>query len=111
MDEAVRVALLALTYRECWRQGYRSYTEILDDFAEVPDELSLATVIGANMLAPFDWEMLNELSFRNGQSDEGDFLPLARAIAPSDPLRAEALLHACPPNGRKSTRAWAAHLR
>lgn len=97
--EAVRdVALLALIYRECYLTRRTSLDAINDDLDACPGEVSWLTMIAADKLTPYDWELVAQLE---GPSD---FMRLARRV---DPLRAEALLHAVPPSGRCSQRPWA----
>ena len=102
MHEVREVALLALLYRENYLARRTGLDSIADDQEVCPGELSWLTMIGADTLTEYDWAIIGDL---DGPSD---FLRLARTV---DPLRAEALLHAVPPNGRCSHKPWAEHYR
>jgi hypothetical protein len=104
VDEIVRVALYALVYREVYKARHRCMDDVLDDIETCPSEVSLALLIGSQYLEDADWAVLHQLQ------KESDFVQVARQIAREDPFGAEVLLHACPPNGRRSKRAWAAKL-
>lgn len=98
MHEVREVALLALIYRECYLNRRDSPDAIGDDLDTCPGEVSWLTMIALHRLTESDWTLLAALE------EPSDFLPLARRL---DPLRAEALMHAVPPKGRCSQRAWA----
>ena len=98
MEPVCDVALLALIYRECYLARHVDPESIIEDSENCPGEISLVRLIAGHRLTPADWELLRALE---GHSD---FLALA---CRADPLRAEALMHACPPNGRCSAKAWA----
>jgi hypothetical protein len=98
MHEVREVALLALLYRENYLAGRTELDSIATDQEVCPGELSWLTMIGSYTLTPSDWAILGDLDERS------DFLRLARIV---DPLRAEALMHAAPPNGRCSRKPWA----
>jgi hypothetical protein len=99
MEEARNVALLALIYREQYLERRQGLDSIADDLESCPGEVSWLTMIAVDRLTPGDWALLRKLD------EPSDFLRLARRV---DPLRAEALLHAVPPNGRCSLKLWAA---
>jgi hypothetical protein len=98
MESLEDVALLALIYRECFLARHVDPESIIEDSETCPGEISLVRLIAGHRLTPADWELLRALEAPS------DFLALARR---ADPLRAEALMHACPPNGRCSAKAWA----
>lgn len=98
MTEPRDVALLALIYREQYLARRTGLDSVADDLDTCPGEVSWLTMIAVHRLTEYDWELLSEL---RGSSD---FLRLARGV---DPLRAEALMHAAPPNGCCSQRPWA----
>jgi hypothetical protein len=104
MNEIVRVALYALVYREVYKACHTCTEDVLDDIEVCPSEVSLALLIGSQYLDDDDWRVLNQLQ------EASDFLQVARQIARNDPFRAEVLMHACPPKGRRSERPWAAEL-
>jgi hypothetical protein len=98
MTELREVALLALLYREQYLNLRTSLDSIAEDQDVCPGELSWLSMIGADTLTEYDWAILRDLD------QPSDFLRIARI---ADPLRAEALLHAVPPNGRCSRKPWA----
>jgi hypothetical protein len=98
MTELREVALLALLYRENYIARRTGLDSIGQDQEVCPGELSWLTMIGADALTEYDWAIINDLD------QPSDFSRLARIV---DPLRAEALLHAVPPNGRCSRKPWA----
>lgn len=103
MTSEVRdVALLALIYREQYLARRTGLDSVGRDLETCPGEVSWLTMIGVDRLTPYDWALLRELN------EPSDFLALARR---TDPLRAEALLHAVPPNGCCSKRPWAQSFR
>jgi hypothetical protein len=104
IDDEVAVALWALVYRVAYFRHYTCAEDALTDLECCPGEVSLATLIASERLREEDWELIRRLD------GPRSYLPLAREIVTDDPFRAEVLLHACPPNGRKSDRGWAAHL-
>jgi hypothetical protein len=104
MNEITRVALFALVYREAHKTRAQSSENLLEDVDVCSGEVSLATLLGSCYLTEEDWVLLNQLQ------GPDDFLPLARRIVHEDPFRAEVLLHACPPHGRRSNSGWAASL-
>jgi hypothetical protein len=92
------VALRALMYREMFLAGYTSLDDILSDSESAPGTLSFLTLIASEQMGPKDWACLN------GVRNHG-FLRVAREHP--DPHYAEVLLHAKPPQGVKSKKAWA----
>jgi hypothetical protein len=98
MHEVREVALLALLYRENYLARRTGLDSITEDAEVCPGELSWLSMIGAEALTEYDWAIIR------GLDGPSDFLRLARIV---DPLRAEALMHAVPPNGRCSRRPWA----
>lgn len=98
MHQLRDVALLALLYREAYLNRWDSLDSIATDQDVCPGELSWLSILAADRLTGPDWAILATLN------EPGDFLRLARLL---DPLRAEALMHAVPPNGRCSRKAWA----
>jgi hypothetical protein len=98
MEPVRDVALLALIYRENFCMRREDLDSVADDLDACPDEVSWLTMLGVHVLTPADWKLLRALE------TDSDFLRFARR---ADPLRAEALMHACPPNGRCSAKAWA----
>jgi hypothetical protein len=92
------VALRALMYRQCYAAGHTSLDDILEDSENAPGSLSFLTLVAAEQMGPADWAALSGVR-RHG------FLRVAREHP--DPHYAEVLLHAKPPNGVKSKKAWA----
>lgn len=91
-DEVERVALLALTYRELWRNwscvGPRTDgSEIVDDLDNGREDLSLLTLMGSRAMSDLDWVVIRTL-------DRPDVLAsLLKDIVEIEPWRAEAILH------------------
>ena len=101
-SEVRDVALLALIYREAYRNRWEDLDSIATDQDVCPGELSWLSMIAADRLTTSDWAIVRDLD------EPSDFLRLARIV---DPLRAEALMHAVPPNGRCSRKRWAEPIR
>lgn len=102
-----QVAVRALIYSECARQGFYSLGDLVAaSHRDAGSELSEATLRAAHDLSGLDWAILKDL--RDTGHRAASYASKAREIAPWFPYRAEALLHAAPPNGRRSQRAWAA---
>lgn len=87
MSDVDRVALLALIYRE-HHNAHHSGPEGLLDFESCPGEVNLATMLGSESLTGFDWLLIRAMQ------TGCDLNPLAAEL---DSTRAEALLHAWPP--------------
>lgn len=104
MNETTRVALYALVYREAYKNRCWSSEGLLELVEIAPGDVSLATLLGSQYLSKDDWNVLHQLD------EPSDFMRVARHIVRDDPFRAEVLLHACPPRGRRSERPWAAAL-
>jgi hypothetical protein len=96
------VTLLELVYREHHNERHTGLMSVLDDLASFPGEISFATLMGSAALTELDWELVADLE------RPGHLLAIAWAVNEDDPRRAEALLHALPPNGVRSYDAWAA---
>jgi hypothetical protein len=94
------VALLALLFREAHRNRWESIDSIAADQDVCPGELSWFSMLAAHQFTAWDWSIIRRLS------EPADFVRIAKQS--TDPLRAEALLHAAGPNGRRSRREWAA---
>ena len=92
------VALRALMYRQVYLAGYTSLEDILADSENAPGTLPFLTLIAAEQMQPPDWACLS------GVRKHG-FLRVAREHPNAH--YAEVLLHAKPPNGVKSKKAWA----
>jgi hypothetical protein len=104
VHETARVALYALVYREAYKNRCWSSEGLLELVEIAPGDVSLATLLGSQYLSKDDWNVLHQLD------EPSDFMRVARQIVRDDPFRAEVLLHACPPRGRRSERPWAAAL-
>lgn len=106
--EDAQVAILALTYQALWRQRVSCELALFDFAEEEPGEISWCVLFALDLLTDADWDVMWRLV-----EDEEDFVSVARSLRFSDPLRAEALLHApvesrCP-RGRwpeQLTRRW-----
>jgi hypothetical protein len=98
MIELRDVALLALIYREQYLARRSGLDSIADDLDTCPGEVSWLTMLAVDRLTSYDWSLVGAIA------GPEDFLPLA---CRADPPRAEALMHAVPPNGRCSQRPWA----
>lgn len=94
------VALLALLYRHAWQNRWESIDDIISEQENAAGELSWFSMLVAHQFTSHDWELMRALD------EPSDFTVLARGEP--DPLRAEALLHAAPPSGRRIKRKWAA---
>jgi hypothetical protein len=98
MEPVRDVALLALLYREAYRNRWESIDSIATDQDVCPGELSWLSMLVAHTFTSHDWSVVRELNER------ADFVRRARQ---ADPLRAEALLHAAPPDGHHCRKRWA----
>lgn len=96
-----KVAALALVYRACHLNQHSGPDSVLVDIECCPGEISLATLAGSQ-LDEVDWRLIAVLETPKR------LLAVARVVAQHDQLRAEALMHALPPGGRRSRRQWAA---
>jgi hypothetical protein len=104
VNEVTLVALYALAYREAYKHHCWAGEHLIELYDCAPGDVSLATLLGSQLLNRQDSELLCQLD------EADDFMRLARKIVRRDPFRAEVLLHACPPHGRRSRRPWAAAL-
>lgn len=98
MEPARNVALLALIYRENYCAHRTSLDAIGDDQDTCPGEISWLTMLAVG-LPQLDWAILTELE------QSGRFGRVAQGL---EPLRAEAVLHAKPPDGHRTRMPWAA---
>jgi len=89
-------ALLALIYRHAYCNRWESIDSITADQEVCPGELSWLSMLAARLPAR-DWEILSAVN------EPPDFARLAQRL---DALRAEALLHAAPPDGTYPTGWW-----
>jgi hypothetical protein len=90
------VALLALLYRECYRNRWTSIDGIQTDQEICPGELSWLSMLAA-LLPQADWQVIATLV----ETDR--FEAVARCL---DPIRAEAVLHAALPRGVHPSGSW-----
>ena len=91
------VALLALLYRHAYTNRWECIDDIATDQEIAPGELGWLSMMVA-LLPDYDWQVIAKL-----EEPADTFERVARRL---DPLRAEAVLHALPPNGAYPTRAW-----
>lgn len=104
-SEVRDVALLALIYREAYRNRWEDLDSIATDQDVCPGELSWLSMIAADRLTEKDWQIIASLD------EARDFTRQAQRVRRSDMLRAEALLHAGPPSGWYPTGSWAEAIR
>jgi hypothetical protein len=100
------VAILALVYRTLWRERYESPENLTDDFEACPGGISFLGMIGSQYLQETDWGIVRIMD------ESGSPTRLADDLAPIDPLRTEALLHAWPDDPRDDLPedGWAAQV-
>jgi hypothetical protein len=103
MNRPEDVAALALAYRTCHAKSFFSAASVDDDLATAAGEHSLVVLEASRVFKKVDWRatwMLSQPPYA---------VRLARLLlARGEGLRAEAILHAIPPNGRRTRKAWAA---
>jgi hypothetical protein len=103
MYAPARVAALAVLYRACQLNHHRGPESVLEDLSSCSGEVSLATLEASRAFKRVDWEIVAVLDRPE------HVLATARALLQQDdPLRAEAMMHALPPHGRRSRKQWAA---
>ena len=88
------VAALALTYRELHNAHILSPKDFVDDREAMPDELGLLVRAVAAELTELDWLVLKTFD-----QTEHSWAVVAEEVYGVDPSRAEAMLHAWPPDG------------
>jgi hypothetical protein len=86
------VAALALTYRELHNAHVLSPQDFVDDREGNPDELGLLVRAVASQMTDVDWLVLRTFDDANGS-----WAVVAEDVHNVDPARAEAMLHAWPP--------------
>jgi hypothetical protein len=101
MVPAEKVALLALVYAQLYMARHSDPDNLLEDFEVCRGEVTLAAMIGSQAAEPFDWFLIRAMD------DPAALRATARDVAEVDPLRAEALLHAWPPEADGPNDAWA----
>ena len=109
------VATLALVYRTCAREHYGSHptAALLDDLRSDRGRVSFAAMLGSNFeQTDADLvEIIERAGVRLADPHSQTFspVPLVRELAPLDPFRTEALLHAWPYDPREEVAAeeWA----
>lgn len=92
MPGVQRVALLALVFQTVGRHPDPDPLGCLEDVEVAPGELSLLYLTSTTHLSELDWALLRIRAWRPQALPE-----IAEVLAIADPLRAEALLHAWPP--------------
>jgi hypothetical protein len=88
------VAALALTYRELHNAHILSPKDFVDDREAMPDELGLLVRAVASQMTDLDWLVLKTFD-----DASGSWAVVAEDVHGVDPARAEAMLHAWPPEG------------
>jgi hypothetical protein len=89
------VAVLALAYREAWRNRHSGAISVEEDMEVCREEISLLAMVASQALQPEDWAIIAIM-------DE-HYSPLAigRELADWSAPRCEALLHAWPDDPRE----------
>jgi hypothetical protein len=102
MHGVEEVAVYAIMLREAGRNHHTGPDSLLDDVDSCRGELSLATLMASDKFTELDWSIAEMLYHRPEQA-----LDIAQRLYESDdPLAAEALLHAVPPNGKRTRACW-----
>lgn len=97
------VALLTLLIRHAWQNRWEDLDSIIVDQGIAPGELSWFSMLAAHQLTEDAWRVIRVLN------EPADFTRWARELSATDPLRAEALLHAVEQrNARWAFTKWAA---
>ena len=86
------VAALALTYRELHNAHITSPQDFVDDREAMPDALGLLVRAVASQMTDLDWLVLKTFDDASVSS-----AVVAEDVHGVDPARAEAMLHAWPP--------------
>jgi hypothetical protein len=102
------VALYAILLREAARNHHTSSQSLLDDFESCRDQVCFATMLAHQHFTDLDWQLVELLIDNPGEVFEAAHVLYGEW---EQPLEAEALLHACGRNGKKSRAAWFAPFR
>jgi hypothetical protein len=97
------VALYAVLLREAARNHHTSAQALLDDFESCRDQVCFATMLAHQHFTELDWQLVELLIDHPGEVFEAAHVLYGEH---EQPLEAEALLHACGPNGKKSRGVW-----
>ncbi len=103
MRKVEEVALYALLLREAACNHHTSEQSLLDDFECCRDYVCFATMLAHEHFTELDWLMVDVLI-----NYPQEVLELAHTLygEQEQPLEAEALMHACGPNGKRCRSQW-----